>query len=63
MVEAPRDAFGRTLVELGRENPDIVVLDADLASSTRVLHFAQEFPDRFFQMGVAEQNMVGVAAG
>lgn len=63
MVESPRDAFGRTLVELARENPDIVVLDADLASSTRVVYFAKEFPERFFQMGVAEQNMVGVAAG
>ena len=63
MVEAPREAFGHALVELGRENPDIVVLDADLASSTRVTYFAQEFPERFFQMGVAEQNMVGVAAG
>ena len=63
MVQAPRDAFGRTLVELARHNPDIVVLDADLASSTRVVYFAQEFPDRFFQMGVAEQNMMGTAAG
>jgi len=63
MVEAPRDAFGRTLVELARENSDIVVLDADLASSTRVVGFSEAFPERFFQMGVAEQNMVGVAAG
>jgi len=63
MVQAPRDAFGRTLVELARHNLNIVVLDADLASSTRVIYFAQEFPDRFFQMGVAEQNMMGVAAG
>ncbi|MFW6115838.1 MAG: transketolase family protein [Chloroflexota bacterium] len=58
-----REAFGRTLVEIARDNPDIVVLDADLASSTKVLYFAREFPDRFFQMGVAEQNMMGVAAG
>ena len=63
MIEAPRDAFGRTLVELARENSDIVVLDADLASSTRVVGFSNTFPERFFQMGVAEQNMVGVAAG
>ncbi|MBC8252485.1 MAG: transketolase family protein [Ardenticatenia bacterium] len=63
MAEAVRDAFGHTLVQLARENPDIVVLDADLATSTRVMYFAQEFPERFFQMGVAEQNMMGVAAG
>lgn len=63
MVESAREAFGRTLVELARQNRDIVVLDADLASSTRVVYFAQEFPERFFQMGVAEQNMMGVAAG
>jgi transketolase len=62
-VRAPRDAFGQTLVELARENRDIVVLDADLASSTRVTYFADAFPERFFQMGVAEQNMMGVAAG
>jgi transketolase len=48
---------------LARQNTRIVVLDADLASSTRVAYFAEQFPERFFQMGVAEQNMVGVAAG
>ncbi len=63
MIKAPREAFGHTLVELARENPDIVVLDADLASSTRVTYFKEAFPERFFQMGVAEQNMMGVAAG
>jgi len=63
MVEAVRDAFGHTLVQIAHTNPNVVVLDADLASSTRVTHFASEFPERFFQMGVAEQNMVGVAAG
>lgn len=63
MVEAARDVFGHELVQLAREHPEIVVLDADLASSTRVTYFADEFPDRFFQMGVAEQNMVGAAAG
>ena len=63
MVEAVRDAFGHTLARIARDNPDVVVLDADLASSTRVTYFAAEFPERFFQMGVAEQNMVGVAAG
>lgn len=63
MTQAVREAFGRTLVELARDHPEIVVLDADLASSTKALYFAREFPDRFFQMGVAEQNMMGVAAG
>jgi transketolase len=63
MAEAVREAFGHTLVQLARQNANIVVLDADLASSTRVVYFAQEFPERFFQMGVAEQNMMGVAAG
>src|SRR4030042_1162507 len=58
-----RDAYGETLLKLGRSNPDIVVLDADLSASTRTLLFAQEFPDRFFNCGVAEANMVGTAAG
>jgi transketolase len=58
-----REAYGKTLVELGRENPDIVVLDADLSPSTMTHFFAREFPDRFFDCGVAEQNMVTIAAG
>ncbi len=58
-----REAYGKTLVELGRENPDIVVLDADLSRSTMTEFFAQEFPDRFFDCGIAEQNMMGIAAG
>ncbi len=58
-----REAYGRTLVTLGRENPDIVVLDADLAKSTMTLYFAKEFPQRFFDCGIAEQNMIGIAAG
>ena len=58
-----RDVYGKTLVELGRQNKDIVVLDADLSSSTRTGIFAKEFPDRFFNFGVAEQNMVAAAAG
>jgi transketolase len=62
-VEAPREAFGKTLLALGKSNRDIVVLDADLASSTRVTYFSEAFPDRFFQMGVAEQNMMAVAVG
>ncbi|MDO8688300.1 MAG: transketolase family protein, partial [Dehalococcoidales bacterium] len=58
-----REAYGHTLVELGRENPDIVVLDADLSKSTMTHFFAKEFPGRFFDCGIAEQNMVGIAAG
>ena len=60
---ATRDAYGKTLVELGRENPDIVVLDADLSKSTKSILFAKEFKDRFFNMGIAEANMVSTAAG
>jgi transketolase len=58
-----RDVYGKTLIELGKENKDIVVLDADLSSSTRTGLFAKVFPDRFFNMGVAEQNMMATAAG
>jgi transketolase C-terminal domain/subunit len=54
---APRETYGHTLVELGRENRDIVVLDADLSPSTMTKYFAAEFPERFFQVGIAEQNM------
>lgn len=60
---ATRVAYGKTLLELGRENSNIVVLDADLSGSTQTKFFAKEFPDRFFNMGVAEQNMIGVATG
>lgn len=58
-----RDIYGKTLAELGRENKNIVVLDADLSGSTRTNIFAKEFPDRFFNMGVAEQNLMTVASG
>lgn len=58
-----REAYGRFLVELGRENEDIVVLDADLSRSTMTKYFAQAFPQRFIQCGLAEQNMIGIAAG
>ncbi len=58
-----RDVYGQTLLELGRKNKDIVVLDADLSSSTRTGVFAKEFPERFFNFGVAEQNMMATAAG
>jgi transketolase len=60
---AVRDAWADTLVGLATENADLLVLDADLASSTRADRFAVAFPERFLQMGIAEQNMVGVAAG
>ena len=60
---ATREAFGRTLVELGRENKDIVVCDADLSHSTMTTYFAKEFPGRFFSIGIAESNMVGIGAG
>ena len=64
MAEAStRETYGKTLVELGRQNKDIVVLDADLSSSTMTSFFAREFPDRFFDCGLTEQNMVGIAAG
>ncbi|MEW6425157.1 MAG: transketolase family protein [Bacillota bacterium] len=60
---ATREAYGEALVELGRENPDVVVLDADLSKSTKTINFKKHFPERFFNMGVAEQNMLGTAAG
>lgn len=60
---ATREAFGRALVELGRENKDVVAVDADLSKSTYTSLFAKEFPDRFFSCGIAEANMVGLAAG
>ena len=60
---ATREAFGRTLVELGRENKDIVVCDADLSKSTMTVYFQKEFPDRFVSCGIAEADMVGIGAG
>lgn len=60
---ATRDVYGIVLVELGKKNPDIVVLDADLSSSTKTVNFARNFPDRFFNIGISEQDMIGVAAG
>ena len=58
-----RDAVGEVLCELGERDERVVVLDADLGHSTRAAAFGERFPDRYFQMGIAEQNMVGVAAG
>ncbi len=63
MSVAMREAWADTLVELATENPDVLVLDGDLATSTRADRFATAHPDQFLQMGIAEQNMVGVAAG
>ena len=60
---AVRDAWGKTLVALAEQYPELVVLDGDLANSTRADIFAAAVPDRFFEMGIAEQNMLGVAAG
>jgi len=62
-MKSIRDGFGEALEELGKRNKDVVVLTADLADSTRVKGFADKFPDRFFQVGVAEQALVTVAAG
>lgn len=63
MGKATRDAYGEALKELGAQNPDIVVLDADLSASTKTQVFAKAYPDRFFDTGIAEANMMGVAAG
>ena len=62
-AKATRVAFGEALLRLGAENPDIVVLDADLSKSTMTEHFAGKYPDRFFDMGIAKGNMVGAGAG
>ncbi|HEU4678432.1 MAG TPA: transketolase C-terminal domain-containing protein [Terrimicrobiaceae bacterium] len=62
-MKALRDVFGDTLVALGWTNPNLLVLDADLANSTKADKFAMAYPDRFLQMGIAEQNFVGVAVG
>lgn len=58
-----RNAFGETLTEIGRENDNLVVLDGDVGNSTRTQYFGDEFPDRFFNVGIAESNLVGVASG
>ena len=57
------EEFGGALVELGRENKDVVVCDADLSKSTMTTYFAKEFPERFFSCGIAEANMVAIAGG
>lgn len=60
---ATRDAYGEALAKLGEENSSVVVLDADLSGSTKTSLFAKKFPERFFNMGIAEANMIGTAAG
>ena len=60
---ATREAYGRVLVELGKRYRDLVVLDADLSKSTKTSEFAKHYPERFFNMGIAEQNLMGTAAG
>ena len=61
--KATRQSYGEILEKLGEENKDIVVLDADLSAATKTSIFAKKYPDRFFDMGIAEANMMGVAAG
>ena len=62
-LQNPREVYGRALVELGKEDPRIVVLEADLGKSTMTCYFEQAFPTRFFEMGIAEANMTSFAAG
>jgi transketolase len=61
--KATREAFGETLVELAREGVDVVAVEADLSKSTTTSKLADAFPERFFNVGIAEQNMIDVAAG
>ena len=63
MAKAIREAYGEALVKYGRDNPDVVVLDADVSGSTRSALFRQACPERFFNVGVAEANMSAMAAG
>jgi len=63
MGAATREAYGAALAELGRTDPGLIVLDADLAKSTYSVKFAKEFPERFFSVGIAEANMIGIASG
>lgn len=61
--EATREAYGRALLELGETRPDVVVLDADLSKSTMTTHFAVKYPERFFNIGIAEQDLISTACG
>ncbi|MEG0392268.1 MAG: transketolase family protein, partial [Anaerovoracaceae bacterium] len=60
---ATREAYGKALIELGKQHENLIVMDADLSGSTKTAGFAKEFPQRFFNMGIAEQNLYGSAAG
>ena len=60
---ATRQSYGEKLAELGKTNKNIVVFDADLSEATKTSIFAKQFPDRFFDMGIAEQDMISTAAG
>ena len=62
-MKATRDSYGDALVELGEKYKNLVVLDADLAGATKTIGFKNTYPDRFFDMGIAEQDMMGTAAG
>jgi len=61
--ESLRDALGKSLEDLGRKNPDVVVVNADLVNSVKSYYFSRAFPERTIEVGIAEQNMIGVAAG
>ena len=61
MGKATRESYGMALVELGRENKNVVVLDADLSKSTKTIDFKKEFSERFFNVGIAEQNLMVIA--
>src|SRR5438270_1561482 len=63
MGKATRDAFGRALEAFGADHPEVVVVDADVSNSTRTEWFGKKFPDRFFNIGIAESNLVGIAGG
>src|SRR3989442_118063 len=62
-MESQRSYFGKALIELGRRNPDVVVVGADTTESIKTIDFGKAFPDRLFQLGIAEPNMISVAAG
>lgn len=62
-MEEMREVFGKTLVDLGAENSNVWVLDADLNTSTKTVYFLEKYPQRFIQVGIAEQNLVGIASG
>lgn len=60
---APRDVLSRTFIDIGKANPDLVLVDADFGTASQIWDFKSEFPERFIQVGIAEQNMMGIAAG